>query len=73
MDTPLFETTNRRLEGFLHVHDIHWAKTYTADDGMTTWCYVQDEEFLRTLCEFRQIAERRANRMRLERQNRRAS
>lgn len=55
----LFETTSKKLEEFLYVHLILWAKSYINDDGETVWIYLRNEEFDRVLEEFRAIQKKR--------------
>ena len=54
-----FETTNRKLEQFLFVHDIHFEHHYKNDDMMTTWVYRKTSELIRVVREFREIQSRR--------------
>lgn len=60
--TQIFETTNRRLENFFFLHDIHFTRWYRGRDGLTVWVYALDAEGLRVLEEYRAIIEKRKTR-----------
>ena len=34
-----FETTNRRLEGYLYMNEIRYEAMHKNEDGMTVWVY----------------------------------
>lgn len=57
--TNLFETSNRRLEQFLFVHDIFHTGWYKNSDGLTTWTYPDTPEVKRVVAEYREIDARR--------------
>lgn len=50
-----FETTNRRLEQFLHAHLIPFSHWYKNEDYLTVWVYDRTPRLLVVLEEFRQL------------------
>lgn len=59
MDATIFETTSRKLEQFLFMHDIRYISWRKDDDGMTVWCYTITPETMRVVEEYREIIRRR--------------
>lgn len=57
--TKNFETSSRKLEQFLFVHDIRHIGFYKNEDNMTVWQYPADSETMRVVEEFRAIQRRR--------------
>lgn len=55
----LFQTRNRKLEQFLHLHDIHFIAQEKDHEGMNVWKYEQTPEFERVFAEWQEIQERR--------------
>lgn len=54
-----FETSSRKLEQFLFVHDIPYASFYKNEDNMTVWVYPMTAEVMEVVEEFRAIQRRR--------------
>lgn len=48
-----FETTNRKLEQFLHAHMIHFLYQYKNDDYLTVWVYDRTPRLLIVVNEFK--------------------
>ncbi len=63
MNKTPFETTSRKLEQFLFMHDIYFDSWYRDRDGMTVWKYTLDEFGMRVLEEWREVTARRNRRM----------
>ena len=59
MINKLFQTRNRKLEQFLHFHDIHFITWQKDFDGMTEWLYEPTEELYRVVNEWRDIQQRK--------------
>ena len=57
--TKNFETSSRKLEQFLFIHDIHHIGLYKNEDNMTVWQYPYTEEVMEVVSEFRAIQRRR--------------
>ena len=57
-----FETTSRKLEQFLFVHDIQHESFYKNEDNMTVWVYPNSEEVQEVVAEYRKIVARRKER-----------
>ena len=57
--TKNFETSSRKLEQFLFIHDIHHIGSYKNEDNMTVWQYPYTEEVMEVVSEFRAIQRRR--------------
>lgn len=58
-----YETTNRKLENFLFIHDIFHLSYYKSPiDGLTVWVYADTPELRRVVAEYMEIAKRRAER-----------
>ena len=55
----IFETTSRKLEQFLFLHDILPQSWYKAADGMTVWVYPDNEEVKEVVAEYQRILARR--------------
>lgn len=62
MITATFETTNRKLENFLYMHDVLFTSYRKGEDGMTVWTYTKNDELMRIVNEYKEIAQRRAAR-----------
>ena len=58
----VFETSSRKLEQFLYVHDIHHQSFYKDLDNMTVWVYPDSEELRDVVDEYRRICVRRRER-----------
>lgn len=58
-----FETNSRKLEQFLYLHDIPHTSWHKDEDNMTVWVYPNTEEVRRVVGEYREIVQRRQNRM----------
>ena len=58
----MFETTSRKLEQFLYVHDIFHQGWHKDIDGMTVWEYQETDELKRVVEEYRMIQARRSAR-----------
>lgn len=58
MDT-IFETSSRKLEQFLFVHDIFHVGFHKNEDNMTVWEYPKTPEVMGVVEEFRAIQRRR--------------
>lgn len=57
-----FETTSRKLEQFLFMHDIFHTSWHKDADNMTVWVYPNTPEVREVVGEFRRIvAKRRQN------------
>lgn len=55
-----YETSNRKLENFLFVHDIFHVRWYKNPiDGLTVWVYDDTHELRRVVAEYMEIALRR--------------
>lgn len=55
-----YETSNRKLENFLFVHDIFHVRWYKSPiDGLTVWVYNDTPELRRIIAEYMEIAQRR--------------
>lgn len=63
----VFETSSRKLEQFLFIHDIRHSGWRKDDDGMTVWQYPDTDEVNHVVTEFREIMTRR--KLREERRN----
>jgi len=51
-----FETTNRKLEQFLHLHKIFYKNHYKSDvDNMTIWVYSDTQELRDAVMEYMKI------------------
>lgn len=61
-NTSTFETSSRKLEQFLFVHDILHDRFYKDPDNMTVWVYSDSQELRDTVDEYRRIVARRAER-----------
>ena len=59
----VFETSSRKLEQFLYVHDIQHQSFYKDLDNMTVWVYPDSEELRGVVDEYRRICARRRERM----------
>lgn len=59
MGNGMFETTSRKLEQFLFLHDIFHQGWHKDVDNMTVWEYQETEELKRVVEEFRAIQARR--------------
>ena len=58
-----FETTNRKLEQFLFVHDIPYLRWYKRpSDGMTAWVYPDTADVQSVVDEYKEICRRRHER-----------
>ena len=58
-----FETTNRKLENFLYMHDIEHTRCYRRpEDDMTVWVYYRTPELSAVVEEYLAISRRRAER-----------
>ena len=58
-----FETSNRKLEQFLFVHDIRHSSWYKREsDNMTVWVYPDTAEVQNIVAEYREICRRRHER-----------
>lgn len=57
--TKNFETSSRKLEQFLFIHDIRHIGFYKNEDNMTVWQYPYTEEVMEVVSEFRAIQRRR--------------
>ena len=55
----MFETSSRKLEQFLFVHDIFHQGWHKDVDGMTVWEYQETDELKRVVEEYRTIQARR--------------
>ena len=58
----VFETSSRKLEQFLYLHDIRHMGYHKDDDGMTVWEYPYNAEVKHVVTEFREIMARRSQR-----------
>lgn len=58
----MFETTSRKLEQFLFIHDIFHQGWHKDIDGMTVWEYQETDELKRVVEEYRMIQARRSAR-----------
>lgn len=54
-----FETSSRKLEQFLFLHDIRYVSLRKDDDGMTVWGYNPTPETMHIVNEYRDILARR--------------
>lgn len=54
-----FETSSRKLEQFLFVHDIKHIGFYKNEDGMTVWRYPNTPEVTAVVREYRDILAKR--------------
>lgn len=55
----IFETTSRKLEQFLYIHDIKHISWRKDADNMTVWAYPDTKEVRAVVSEWRQIVARR--------------
>lgn len=62
MNNRIFETSSRKLEQFLFVHDILHVGFHKDDDNMTVWEYPKTPEVMEIVKEFRAIQRRRQSR-----------
>lgn len=53
--TPFFETSNRKLEQFLHAHLINFLYQYKNDDYLTVWVYDRTPRLTMVLNEYRDM------------------
>ena len=58
-----FETSSRKLEQFLFMHDIEHQSFYKDEDNMTVWVYPDNQEVREVVGEYRRIVARRRERM----------
>ena len=58
-----FETSSRKLEQFLFMHDIQHQSFYKDADNMTVWVYPDNAEVHEVVGEFRRIVSKRKQRM----------
>lgn len=59
MNNTIFETSSRKLEQFLFVHDIFHSGFHKNEDNMTVWEYPNTPEVMDVVEEFRAIQRRR--------------
>lgn len=59
----IFETTNRKLEQFLYMHEILHIGSRTNEDTYTVWQYEDTPELHATIQEFKVIQEKRRIRL----------
>ena len=59
-----FETTSRKLEQFLYMHDIHHCDWRKDPYGTTIWVYPNTPEVQRVVTEYMGIVARRKERWR---------
>lgn len=59
MQPQLFQTTSRKLEEFLYLHDIRFVDTYLNEDALHVWVYKLTPYVQHVIDEYRQIIARR--------------
>lgn len=52
---PYFETSNRKLEQFLHAHLIPFLYQYKNEDFLTVWVYEKTPRLTLVLQEYRDL------------------
>lgn len=65
MQPKVFETTSKKLEEFLFVHDIRFASSYRNIEGLTVWVYPRNETVDHVVQEYRAIVANRIRKGRL--------
>lgn len=51
----MFTTTNRKLEQFLYMHKIMFARFSKSEDGMTVWEYERTPELEAVVAEYKKL------------------
>jgi len=59
----IFETTNRKLEQFLYMHEILHIGSRTNEDTYTVWQYEDTPELHEIIREFKTVQEKRRQRL----------